>query len=499
MGFGLLVLAGRSLPSVALDYPQPTPAFLFTALLTGHQLPVSSYFVPSSFSRFLFHMCDVDHTDTISKDQLTTLLNQIPTEFLHANPVSSGLSDAHSTDALHGGSTPTDTNSDSEDSKGHTSDNGERPLGMDDDDEVYEEVDNYTNHDIVEKAFNECDVMHEGRLNFEEFKMWVERTPQVIQYIEQNMTFAGVNKNPHGEKHAHKKETLPLMQRRMSLRRNQSFENGGLASNGDSPTVTASTKIGAMVRQIGRKLSMSGSSSTSISSIKASHTTPQGTPVSTPRPNDHKTVTAEHTLGRPHSMNSMISSQGGDHAGDDDSTRSRMNSNAESVEEDQAREYLLKAYESSRSQTLRASIKELLDSLDVICLAREDSNCPQEVAPHEGYLWKRGNTLHLWSKRYYVISGNCMYYYNSKEDVRVKGVVFLQGSNIQKIDYKEEMSLEIQGYYGFEITHMNLCTGEHHKHDKRVLYCRSEDDRDKVSISCGLDLGFHCVRSPVLP
>jgi hypothetical protein len=74
-----------------------------------------------------------------------------------------------------------------------------------------------------------------------------------------------------------------------------------------------------------------------------------------------------------------------------------------------------------------------------------------------------------------------MYYYNSKEDVRVKGVVFLQGSNIQKIDAKEEKDLEIQGYFGFEISHMNLCTGEHHRHDKRVLYCRSESDRDDVS------------------
>ena len=27
----------------------------------------------------------------------------------------------------------------------------------------YEEVDSYTNHDMVEKAFQECDLNHEGR------------------------------------------------------------------------------------------------------------------------------------------------------------------------------------------------------------------------------------------------------------------------------------------------------------------------------------------------
>jgi hypothetical protein len=34
------------------------------------------------------------------------------------------------------------------------------------DDEV-EEVDSYTNHDLVEKAFQECDLNHEGRLSYE--------------------------------------------------------------------------------------------------------------------------------------------------------------------------------------------------------------------------------------------------------------------------------------------------------------------------------------------
>lgn len=30
-----------------------------------------------------------------------------------------------------------------------------------------EEVDNYTNHDLVEQAFQECDISHEGRLSYQ--------------------------------------------------------------------------------------------------------------------------------------------------------------------------------------------------------------------------------------------------------------------------------------------------------------------------------------------
>jgi hypothetical protein len=37
--------------------------------------------------------------------------------------------------------------------------------------EEYDEIDAYTNHPLVERAFEECDLNHEGRLKYEEFKM----------------------------------------------------------------------------------------------------------------------------------------------------------------------------------------------------------------------------------------------------------------------------------------------------------------------------------------
>jgi calcium/calmodulin-dependent protein kinase I len=116
----------------------------------------------------------------------------------------------------------------------------------------------------------------------------------------------------------------------------------------------------------------------------------------------------------------------------------------------------------------------------------------------EAYLWKKGKSIfHMLSKRYYLLSGNCMYYYGSQSDIRPKGVVFLTGSIIEKI---KDDDMELKGYYGFEIVHQDLCTGkcyclcwfhaysyvfsrlslgDHHRHEKRVLYCRSEEERDK--------------------
>lgn len=451
-------------------------------------------------------MCDVDHSETIPKDQLTTLLNQIPTDVLHTHDWHASNNSAvhHSSSndlQRHGG----DTQSDSGESNTTTNSDprgGDSRGGVEAESDDYEEVDNYTNHDIIEKAFNECDVRHEGRLDFEEFRMWVERTPQIIAYIEQNMAFAGMVKNPHGEKHHHKKETLPLMQRRLSsMRRNQaSFDSVASASQSDlhgySPALGASssssstsTMIGSFVRQLGRKLSMSSSSiaeahKTSLSRENSVSSTPVTTPRQTHRhshsndaANDHSRSFSEGARGHGHST------VGASADADESLPRSRINSITDEAEagDDQAqvRVLLMRAYDVCRVPAIRNQIALVLDSLDVITFDREDSMCPHEVAPLEGYLWKRGNTLHLWSKRYYVISGNCMYYYASKEDVRVKGVVFLEGSHIEKIESKEEKDLELQGYFGFEISHMNMCTGEHHRHDQRVLYCRSEAERDE--------------------
>jgi EF hand len=71
-------------------------------------------------------------------------------------------------------------------------------------------VDSYTNHDVIEKAFQECDLNHEGRLTFEEFKMWMQRNPEILDYMESVLPYNGPKDlTPH----QHKRETLPHMRR----------------------------------------------------------------------------------------------------------------------------------------------------------------------------------------------------------------------------------------------------------------------------------------------
>lgn len=168
-------------------------------------------------------MYDVSHDNTVSKQDLTTLLNHIPKE------------------TLNNLSTPTyereETHSTRE--RGDSLSYSNKALSPE-----HEYVDFYTNQDMVEKAFAECDLNHEGRLTYEEFKMWVQRTPTVMEYIESILPYNGP-KDMHV--HLDKKETLPHMRRitsRLSLsgRSNTVSELAGDIFNHSTSTHSQSSK-----------------------------------------------------------------------------------------------------------------------------------------------------------------------------------------------------------------------------------------------------------------
>lgn len=148
--------------------------------------------------------------------------------------------------------------------------------------------------------------------------------------------------------------------------------------------------------------------------------------------------------------------------------------------EEQARILLIQAIEVTQNEVLKRQLNDLLETLPgggIVQVTRYDTgDVYKTVVALEDYLWKTGKAFGLWSKRYYLVSGNCMYYYSHKSDVRPKGVIFLTGSIVERV--KDEGSA-LKGYFGFELLHQDLCTGEHHRHNKRVLYCRSEALRDK--------------------
>lgn len=104
-------------------------------------------------------------------------------------------------------------------------------------------------------------------------------------------------------------------------------------------------------------------------------------------------------------------------------------------------------------------------------------------------MWKRGNKLQFWSKRWYLLSGNCIYYYAHQRDIRPRGVIFVSGCIVEKVLPHQSLIIltprqikyepnQTKGYYGLEILHQDLCTGDHYKHETRTLYCKTEAERD---------------------
>ena len=410
---------------------------------------------------FIFDMYDVSHDNTVSRQELTTLLNQIPHEMLKHE----------ARDRSH-------TRDRSQSSQEGAGDHGVEPDhgGAPAYDEDFEDIDNYTNEDVVERAFLECDLTHEGRLTFPAFKMWLTRNPEVLEHIESILPYNGLKDlQPHN----HKKDSLPHLKRisskaSMMARMGSSFMGGGREQRQHSLSELA----GDIFNHSTRKLSLDrGHSDPSSGGARLARSATL-----------HSALSVSRHGGESPSLESTPSPAGGFGTGGSSvpggplMTRTSSFAQSENNEtEETVRSYLWQAYELTQHEGLKAQLHDVLASLGeeipIHAPHKMDSmEVYKAVVAMEDYLWKKGKAFHLWSRRYYLISGNCMYYYANKDDVRPKGVIFLTGSIIESV--KDDASA-LKGYYGFELLHQDLCTGEHHRHEKRVLYCRSEQQRDK--------------------
>ena len=155
------------------------------------------------------------------------------------------------------------------------------------------------------------------------------------------------------------------------------------------------------------------------------------------------------------------------------------------------KEHLIQALNLTKNESLKKTLFDILDlmqssnsSLQVQYSIHHPTNYYQpsnsfrnsystkEMVLKQGFLWKKGKSLALWSKRYYIISGrglsffysifyslffslflfsfflllpflygvkvtflsgNCIYYYSNQNDIRPKGVIFLSGSLIERV------------------------------------------------------------------
>jgi serine/threonine protein kinase/Ca2+-binding EF-hand superfamily protein len=525
---------------------------------------------------FVFNMYDVSHDNTVSKQELSTLLNHIPREaFVHHHPHGATLGHVASSHNLSGIVTGTvgdqSSVSASDSDKGSVNGDHEHPhqgpghlqqmLAKED------SVGHWTNQDVVEQAFLDCDLSHEGRLGYEAFKMWVTRNPAIMDYIESILPYSGAvshhhdsyghghgrghvsfgagsfksdshNSNGHhSEKHPHdKKESIPHLKRiqsRVSLGRSNTIQDAAgeifsytsstpsnrQTSGGQTPTSLTNNNLHAHAASTKPRLS------TINSFMGASNGEISPGPMSPFFGGPGANLSRNSSFSAPtipSGTNSVAGGGGGGIIGPPSIRLSQQLSHGHHSEsqhhlagtidsEEQTRILLAHAMEITQNETLKAGIAALIEThlamynnvMGVGYLQQQPSQTFQQSCDYpiynpppnhitadrlntaevyrnlvltEGYLWKKGKSVfHLLSKRFYLLSGNCMYYYTHQSDVRIKGVVFVTGSIIERT---KDMEMELRGYYGFEITHQDLCTGEHHRHEKRVLYCRSEEERE---------------------
>lgn len=118
--------------------------------------------------------------------------------------------------------------------------------------------------------------------------------------------------------------------------------------------------------------------------------------------------------------------------------------------------------ESINFQIQNKKTKKSVEKIDILSSTLEESNI------FESEMWKIGRKFGKKVKRYYLLYGNCLYYYYSKFYNRPKGIIFLSGSLITPIDNDK-----------IEITELNFCTGHHNPHEKRLLICKTEKLRNE--------------------
>ena len=286
--------------------------------------------------------------------------------------------------------------------------------------------------------------------------MWVERTPGILEYLESILPFSGPKEN---HPHHSKLETLPMVSMMRKVTSTQSLHRALSSSNdnhhNDKSMHNLRTNLSLGPGKLEKKLSFSD---------------------------------RQNSFGRErsHSQDSsgqlylqVASAQAGE----------ASSSSLVVGEEERVITLLQQAMDATHNEDTRKLLSEVIEVITgnfsggypgstKHSFSRDltSDEIMRTAVAKEGYLWKKGKSiLHLWSKRFYLLSGNCMYYYGHQKDIRPKGVIFLTGCLVDRVHDKE---MEGKGYWGIELLHQDLCTGEHHRHDKRVLFCKSEEERE---------------------
>ena len=356
---------------------------------------------------FVFTIYDADGTGAVSKAELRSILNSLPQDILHEGVAAPPMSGAGT---------------------------------------YLSEVDGFTNNDLVEQAFVDCDFDHDGRLTLDQFKEWVTQHPVIINVLHTVLPYAGPPDKP--SQRSTRVSVLPF-------KRATSY--GALSRNGSHHSLHG----------FGLAAGDGAAAPDALSGIKRESF----------RAEEDGEEDAEGSVAQlkdvfPHGAHALLGEGGLQaHHRARSSSLSYMDLARFMDNEHQVRNLLLQAQNLTRVPAVQEGVARLLELLDEHERRRlegeEQGDGVAGVVQKEGFLYKRGQHLHTWKSRWYLLSHNCLYYYAHQSDLKSRGLIFLVGCMVEPRADEHEA----HGYFGLEI---QSTYGAYAK----VLYCASAAERD---------------------
>lgn len=142
-------------------------------------------------------------------------------------------------------------------------------------------------------------------------------------------------------------------------------------------------------------------------------------------------------------------------------------------------------YNSGESEADLPSMQSALPSNDMLL------NLPQhaDAAPaYEGFLSKFGHKTSHVAVRYFVLVGNCLYYFVHRSATKPRGLIFLGGCQIERLP--DEAATQTK--FGFRIVHLDA---ERLGQRQHTLYANTKKERDDwVRVLCDNLSGKECAR-----
>eukprot|EP01029_Cantina_marsupialis_P016791 TRINITY_DN3763_c0_g1_i1.p1 TRINITY_DN3763_c0_g1~~TRINITY_DN3763_c0_g1_i1.p1 ORF type:complete len:738 (-),score=148.78 TRINITY_DN3763_c0_g1_i1:1043-3256(-) len=342
--------------------------------------------------KFIFHEFDLSDSNSVTPAQLRTLLNHIPHSVVD-------MIDHHALSDVE-----------------------------------LDQAESLTEHavrvdELVKQAFDECDLDHDGKLNFEEFKRWLCSHPEVTLFLSSVFPYDDtVNLLPpsgSSTPHDRKASLLPFNRSnsrdsfQLARSHSRDFQFNPRMSPKSSESLALYQFYCENCENCLRFCSKCGCAFTG--ETMATHTK-SGWLVSCHschQQAEHIVCCCCGTKRDSHAFRLIVddeSSDGGSVGG--------LPSECSSIMEDQMLEW-------------------------------------------EGFLFKRSRHIHVWKRRWYFLHGNFLYYYRHMNDSSPAGVVFLDGCFVDCADDDQLC----KGYYGIDIA-----SGSDPL-DRRRLYAKDPSER----------------------